>query len=255
MIVRTDRFALHVNAYVAYYARAFATHESSKGSAPDDRMDSVLVAKLGGCSDDPCANKALAGTPFAAELATYLADTWVSDADDARRSLVNAVGGILALEDLIAPTLATQMGRTWPNDPIDVFFARAPRVDPSGRDGPLVDTQGECFGNDALLECVFTHAVETLLPESELGKGVAEARATQSESDKPKSDAAVPCLAALAVDAAVTAADAHYRPTRRFAEACAPGLRVWLGDTWAKRMKGEIEAKAFGGELVGAMAR
>jgi hypothetical protein len=246
IIVRTDRFALHVNAYVAYYARV---------SPPSESMDPTLVERLAACSDDASAKTALAGSPYATGLGAYLVDTWTSDAEEAQRDLTRVVGPVLALEELLAPALASQMGRTWPNEAIDVFFARAPRVDPSGRDGPLIDTQGECFGSSALLECVFTRAVETLLPESELGKGIAEARAAQGEAARQKSEAALPCAAALAVDAAVTAADGHFKPTPRFAEACPPSLRVWLGDAWGRRMKGETEARKFGTELVEAMAR
>jgi hypothetical protein len=255
VIVRTGRFAIHVNAYVAYYARAFSTEETASDPGADRLMDSAMVTKLGACSDDPCAKRAFVGSPYAVGLDGYLNDVWADDADDGRRTMSRIGASLLELEDLISPALASQIGRVWPNDSIDIFLARAPRVDPSGRDGALIDTQGECLGNDALLECLFTRALELLLPESDLGKGIEEARAKQDDAAKSKTVLAIPCVAALAVDAAVTAAIHRYQPTRRFAEACAPNLRVWLGDTWAKRMKKEIEAKDFGAQLVATMAK
>jgi hypothetical protein len=263
VIIRTGRFAIHVNAYVYYYARSVTPRSKASGEAPagtsgemdpSQGLDSALLTQLGGCSDDVCAKALFAGKSYAAGLVGYLRDSWADDSDDGRREVGRSGTPLMELEDLLAPALATQIGRVWPNEPIDVYLASAADIDPSGREGPLIDTRGECFAGSALLECLFTRAVEELIPESDLGRGIAEARAALDETSQRKGDAAVPCVAALAVDAAVTAADRHYRPTRRFAEACAPSLRPWLGDAWAKRMKGDLSAREFGAKLVQEMA-
>jgi hypothetical protein len=261
IVLRTGRFAIHANAYVAYYASALstgamsATGATDTGVGVDARVDDAFVVRLGACSDDPSARAALGSSPFAAGLDAYLKDRWSDDADDAQRSVATADGAVLTFEDLVAPALASQIGRVWPSDPIDVYVARASGVDSSGRSGPLLDTQGECFVGGALLECLLTRAVEVLLPGSELGRGIDEARARLDEAGRAKSDGALACVAALSVDAAVSAAVRAYQPTRRFAEACPARLRGWLADTWAKRMKGDVEAKAFGTGLVEEMAR
>jgi hypothetical protein len=254
VIVRTGRFAIHVNAYVTYYAaEGVAAEDKSEGGA-EASLDAAFLSKLGACSDDPCAVRVL-GPSHAAKLGAYLEDHWTDDSDDAQRSVGRVASPVLTFEDLVAPTLASQIGRVWPSDPVDVFVARAQRVDPSGRTGPLLDTQGECFAEGALLECLLTRAVEELLPESDVGRAITEARAKLDDAGREKCETAIACVAALSVDAAVTAALHHYQPTRRFAEACPASLRSWLADNWMKRMKNEIEAKAFGAALVEAMAR
>jgi hypothetical protein len=135
-----------------------------------------------------------------------------------------------------------------------VYLARGARFDPSGREGPVIDTHGECFEDHALLECVLTRAIELMLPDSELGRAIEEARASLDDRAREVTLAAVPCVAALAVDVAVSAADPRFKPTRRFAAACAPDLREWLSDAWTKRMHGDETAKAFGAKLVVRMA-
>jgi|HubBroStandDraft_2_1064218.scaffolds.fasta_scaffold135224_2 hypothetical protein len=255
VIVRTGRFAIHLNAYVEYLAGRVGpgARDASEEGRPHD-LDPDLVTKLEGCSDDRCAKAAFTGTREIEGLDGYLRETWPRDSDDARRAVGRSGTPLMELEDVIAPALASQIGRTWPNEPIDVYLARAPEIDPSGREGSLIDTEGECFGGRALLECLFTRAVEVLLPESDLGRGIDEARAALDALSRTKTDAAALCVAALAVDAAVGAADAGYRPTRRFSEACAPSLRPWLGDSWAKRIRGDLGAREFGAKLVEAMA-
>jgi hypothetical protein len=254
VIVRTGRFAIHVNAYVQYYARAVAADRgaASETSSPP-RLDADLASRLGACSDDACAKAALTGTSYAEGLDGYLHDTWADDSDEARRAVGLSGTPLMAFEDLLAPALAAQIGRVWPNEPVDVYLARAPGVDPSGREGAVIDTQGECFGASALLECLFTRGVEVLLPESDLGRGIEAARAALDESSRKRTEAAAPCIAALAVDAAVTATDPRYRPTRRFDQVCDPNVRAWLGTAWAKRMKGDLAAREFGTQLVEAM--
>jgi hypothetical protein len=258
VIIRTGRFAIHMNAYVQYYARVVAGVGVREGASPETSsrgaVDSFLVTKLGVCSDDACARAAFTGRPYGEGLDDYLRETWADDSDAARRAVGLSGTSLLAFEDLLAPALATQIGTVWPNGAIDVFVARAPEVDPSGREGSLIDTQGECFAGDALLECLFTHGVEMLLAKSDLGQGIEAARAALDEPSRRKTDAAVPCIAALAVDAAVAAVDLRYRPTRRFVEACAPSLRPWLGAFWAKRIKGELLAREFGARLIQSMS-
>jgi len=268
VIVRTSRFAIHVNAYVAYYARAIsaraglpegtdagALETTDAGEADGDRGALVArVTALGRCSDDACARAALDGTPYAAGLDGYLREKWGEDANDARHALGRVGTPILELEDLLAPTLATQIGRVWPSDPVDVYLARGEGAAPEGRRGALIDTEGECFSDRALLECLLTRALEVLLPDSEVGRGIEEARTSLDEPSRERARGAAACLAALAVDAALTAADPRYRPTMRFARACVPGVRPWLVDAWARRMKGELPAREFGAILAQTMA-
>jgi hypothetical protein len=260
VVVRTERFAVHVNAYVDYYAWS-----RSSGAS----LDQVLVARLGACSNDRCAKDALADQPSVAGadapdgnlvpvadgLDRYLRETWADHEQEARRTLGRTGSPLMDLEDVIAPALATQIGRLWPEEPIVVYLARGSRMDPSGREGPVIDAHGECFEGDALLECLFTRAVETMLPDSDLGRGIEEARAKLDEHGRDVTLAAVPCVAALAVDVAMAAADPRYKPTRRFASACAPSVRDWLGDAWVKRMRGDETAKAFGAKLVERMTK
>src|SRR5579859_4515115 len=53
VVVRTGRFAIHANAYVDYYA--WSRQDPREGLDPD------VVARLGACSDDPCARAAIDG--------------------------------------------------------------------------------------------------------------------------------------------------------------------------------------------------
>ena len=257
VVVRTERFAVHVNAYVDFYAWS-----RSSGTS----LDQDLVARLGACTNDRCAKDALAGAegregdlvprpPAGDELDRYLRETWADHEQEARRTLGRTGSPLMDLEDVIAPALATQIGRVWPDEPIVLYMARGARIDPSGREGPVIDAHGECFEGDALLECLFTRAIETMLPESDLGRGIEEARAKLDDHGRDATRAAVPCVAALAVDVAMAAADPRYKPTRRFAAACAPPVRDWLGDAWVKRMRGDETAKAFGARLVETMSR
>jgi hypothetical protein len=243
VVVVTARFALHANAYVDFYAWS-----RERGTS----LDQAMVARLGACSNDRCAKDALAD--IGGGLDAYLHESWPDHEQESRRILGVTGSPIMNLEDSVAPALATQLGRLWPDEPVVVYLARGVGLDPSGREGPVIDTHGECFEDHALLECVLTRAVEVMLPESELGRAIEQARANLDERARAATFAAVPCVAALAVDVAVAAADPRFKPTRRFAEACAPDLREWLSDAWVKRMHGEETAKALGAKLVEKMA-
>jgi hypothetical protein len=245
--VRTGRFAIHTNAYVDYYAWS-----RDRGT----RLDLDLVARLGACSDDMCAKDVLAvGKAGGAEgLETFLRESWTDHEQEARRTLGRVGSPLMDLEDVLAPTLATQIGRVWSEEPIVVYLARGADIDPSGREGPVIDTHGECFEDEALLECLLTRALEVLLPESDLGRAIEEARAPLDDRGRAATAIAVPCVAALAADVAVAAATARYKPTRRFAEACPSSVRKWLGDAWARRMHGDDTARAFGTKLVEQIA-
>jgi hypothetical protein len=249
VVVRTGRFAIHANAYVDYYAWSLGV---------DEDLDPDRVARLGACSDDPCAREALARSPGGAPaqgLDAFLRETWVDHEQEARRILGLTGSSVMSYEDSVAPTLATQLGTIWPDEPAIAYLARGARLDPTGREGAVIDTHGECFEGGALLECLLTRAVEVRLPDSELGRAIDDARASLSEPEREATRAAIPCVAALAVDVALAAADPQFKPTRRFAAACAPRLREWLSDTWAKRIHGDITATAFGTQLVDVMAR
>jgi hypothetical protein len=240
--VRTGRFAIHTNAYVDYYAWS---------REPGTRLDLDLVARLGACSDDMCAKDVLAvGKAGAEGLDAFLRESWTDHEQEARRTLGRVGSPLMDFEDVVAPTLATQIGRLWPDEPIVVYLARGADIDPSGREGPVIDTHGECFEDDALLECLLTRALEVQLPNSDLGRAIEEARVPLDERGRAATATAVPCVAALASDVAVAAATARYKPTRRFAEACPAALRKWLSDAWARRMHGDDTAKAFGAKLV-----
>jgi hypothetical protein len=156
------------------------------------------------------------------------------------------------LEDVLAPTLARQIGKVWPDDPIVVFVAHASgRLDSNGgRDGAVIDAGGECFGGDALLECLFTRALEVLLPESDLGRALEQEGARRGDVSRAASAGFLACVAALATDAAVAATEARYTPTRRFVTVCSEPARAWLEGEWPKRMHGDESAKAFAVRLV-----
>jgi hypothetical protein len=252
VIVRTSRFAIHANGYVDFYADAFATLPAeSSGAGAALLLDAPLVAKLGACSDDPCARSALVGTGFGG-LDDFLRTTWAAHESDARRMLGSHGTSLMDLEDVLAPTLARQIGKVWPDDPIVVFVAHAGgRLDSNGgRDGAVIDAGGECFGGDALLECLFTRALEVLLPESDLGRALEEEGTRRGDVSRAASAGFVACVAALATDAAVAATEARYTPTRRFVTVCSEPARAWLEGEWPKRMHGDESAKAFAVRLV-----
>ncbi len=240
--MRTGRFAIHTNAYVDYYAWSLDREKA---------LDQDLALRLGACSDDRSARDAL---PDAGGLDAFLREGWVDHEQEARRILGVTGSPVMTFEDTIGAALATQIGRLWPDEPIAVYLARGSHIDPSGREGPVIDTHGECFEHDALIECLFTRAVEVLLPESELGRAIEAARAHLDDRARDATFAALPCVAALSVDVAVTAALHRYTPTRRFAAACAPELRERLSDAWARRLRGDATASELGAKVVEMMA-
>jgi hypothetical protein len=254
VIVRTSRFSIHANAYVDFYAGARAVGAlatEGRDGDPAAILDPQLVTKLGTCSDDPCAKSALLGTDEGA-LGNFLRATWPAHAIGARRTLGRSGTPLMELEDVIAPTLARQVGVAWPNDPIVVYVANEEgrRGPIGGRDGAVLDVEGDCFEGDALLECLFTRALDVLMPDSELGRAIEEERGRLSSAGRAASAGVVPCVATLAAATAVAATEAHYRPTRRFISVCSEPARTWLEGEWPKRMRGDESPKAFAAKLV-----
>lgn len=253
VIVRTSRFSIHANAYVDFYAgaRGGALATEGRDGGPASLLDPELVTKLGRCSDDPCAKSALFGTREGA-LGDFLRDTWPAHAIGARRALGRSGTPLMELEDVIAPTLARQVGIAWPNDPIVVYLANEEgrRGPIGGRDGAILDVEGDCFEGDALLECLFTRALDVLMPDSELGRAIEEERARLRPMGQEAGAGVTPCVATLAAATAVAATEAHYRPTRRFISVCSEPERAWLEGEWPKRMRGDESPKAFATKLV-----
>jgi hypothetical protein len=258
IIVRTSRFAIHANAYVDFYAtgRASTREATSSDAGASFLLEPPLVVKLGACSDDPCARNALVGTPLGA-LDDFLHGTWAEHESEARRVVGRNGTPLMELEDVLAPALGRQIGVVWPNDPIVVYVAHEEgRLDEvGGRDGAVLDIEGDCFEGNALLECLFTRALEVLLPDSELGRAFEEARAGQSEADRTESAGVTPCVAALAADVAVASAERRYTPTRRFVTVCSEPARAWLGREWPKRVRRDESPKEFAANLVGEWVR
>jgi len=258
VVVRTSRFAIHANAYVDFYAAArvapLRSENGDAGAAP--LLDAPLVAKLGACSDDPCAKSSLVGTPFDG-LDAFLHDTWAAHEIDTRRTLGRSGTPLMNSEDALAPTLARQIGIVWPNDPVVVYVAHAKRQFDmgGGRDGAVLDVDGECLDGNALLECLFTRALEVLLPDSELGRALEEERARLEGSPSFTSADLLACIAALASDAAVAAIEQRYTPTRAFVARCSERQRAWLADEWPRRMHGEESPRVFAARLVAEAAR
>jgi hypothetical protein len=253
VIVRTSRFSIHANAYVDFYASGGAGALATEGrdGSPASLLDPELVTKLGQCSDDPCAKSALFGTREGA-LGDFLRETWPAHAIGARRTLGRSGTPLMELEDVIAPTLARQVGIAWPNEAIVVYIANEEgrRGPIGGRDGAVLDVEGECFEGDALLECLFTRALDVLMPDSELGLAIEEEGARLRASGRADGAGVTPCVAALAAATAVAATEAHYRPTRRFISVCSEPERAWLEGEWPKRMRGDESPKAFAAKLV-----
>jgi hypothetical protein len=253
VIVRTSRFSIHANAYVDFYAGTSASslrvERPDAGSPP--RLDAALVAKLGACSDDPCARNLLSETRFTA-LGDFLRDTWAAHETDARRTLGRNGTPLMELEDALAPVLARQIGIVWPDDPIVLYVAHEDRQDAAegGRDGAVLDAGGDCFERNALLECLFTRALEALMPDSELGRAIEEEGTRRGAASLSSIDGFMACVAALATDAAVAAAERHYTPTRHFVTVCSEPARAWLAVEWPKRLRGDESARAFGVRLV-----
>lgn len=256
--VRTSRFAIHSNAYVDFYVSALSSSLSADGA---DRgalplLDANLVAKLGACSHDLCAKSALVETPLD-RLDGFLAEAWGAHESEARRLLGREGTPLMNLEDALAPALARQIGIEWPSDPFVVYLAHAQgRFDESGgRQGAVLDVQGECFEGGALLECLFTRALEVLLPASALGRAIAEEGARFDDGGRAAPKDLLPCLASLATDAAVAAGERHYRPTRRFVTVCSPQERMWLADEWSKRLREQESPREFAAKLLAEAVR
>ncbi len=254
VIVRTSYFSIHSNAYVDFYAgasaRSLPVGSSGAGSLPLV-LDAPLVAKLGTCSDDPCAKDALVGTGLGA-LDDFLRDTWAAHESEARRTLGRDGTPLMELEDALATALARQIGAVWPADPIVVYLAHeGGRLDAEGgRDGAVIDVEGECFGGGALLECLFTRALEGVLRESELGRTVRDELARRGDATGAADTRFMACVAALATGAAVAAAERRYTPTRRFITVCSEPERAWLAAEWPKRARGDESPRAFASRLV-----
>jgi len=258
VVVRTSRFAIHANAYVDFYAAtrvaSLPSQEGDAGAIPV--LDATLVGRLGACSDDPCAKSALVGTPFD-ELDTFLHDTWAAHEIDTRRTLGRSGTPLMNSEDVLAPTLARQIGIVWPNDPIVAYVAHAKRQFDvgGGRDGAVLDVDGECLDGNALLECLFTRALEVLLPDSELGRALEEARGRLEGAQSFTSAGLLACVAVLASDAAVAALEQRYTPTRAFVARCSERQRAWLADEWPRRMHGEESPQVFAARFVAEAVR
>lgn len=271
LAVGLDWISLRANAYVELHASLAAAARGAslppagldtavtvyRRALADDDADELLARStraLSTCTDDRCAEAALAPTPFAGAFARSLgpfAAAWTERATTTR-SAIEVVRGVLSAEtDGLFRRLEEDLAVATPHDPalVDVV-AEAP---PAGREAifPVVlGARSGCFRkvpgarrvqDTHVIDCVFAHALRAVRRDSAI------AAVLDRELGPIEGARAWDVLVCHAVATTLAAWErAHVSPMRRSAAAIEPRVLEWLAERWAGRASGETPAPSFG---------
>jgi hypothetical protein len=268
-----DHLVLRSSAYVELHAWLAAAGRDTAAPPPglegastayrkalgnDDR--DLLLARttyaLESCTDDACAARALAGTPFerpfAGSLSTFVARWWLERASSVRGAVELVRSAVSPESDAVLERIVMDLAITWPPEPVAVVIVSdAP---PAGRDAlvpAVVAARGTCFrrsqseplADARALDCVFVHALTQLQSRSEVGRALEKELGGAGES----AARAWQLLVVHAVAATMTAwRKEHLSAMRRSAIAVEPEVCAWLAEHWPERRAGESESSFAG---------
>ncbi len=271
LAVGLDQISLRANAYVELHCWLAAAARGASLPPPgldaaigpyrralsDDDADELLARTtraLSECTDDRCAEGALANAPFGGAFARALprfSDRSWSERAGASRAAIEIARAVLTEEtDALVRRLEDDLAIARPHDPAPVdVVAEAP---PPGQDAivPVVlAAHGTCFakaeaGGRAqearILDCVLVQAMRGLRSRSTL------AAVLERELGPREAARAWDALVSHAVAATLTAWEPrHLSPMRRSALATEPRVLEWLAESWRARASGEQPAQAF----------
>lgn len=264
LIVRTDRFELHANAWLDLHAwlvhRARAEGTRDLESAPFDReileyaaalrdakddraADEDALARLRRCHDDRCATEALGptpfGPPFARALPAYVQIAW-NRRSAVARGAIERTTPLLRYESDLADGLAKDLGLTEEAERVRLDVVAH---DAGGRAGPgVLAAGGPCFFADGILECAFFAWARANAPKLELARAIKKGVST--ERARRLWDAVV----AYAIVVRVQERTNHRSWLAKKLTESEPELAKWLAREWPKRRAGEA-AQSFAERL------
>jgi hypothetical protein len=264
LIVRTEHFELHANAWVDLHAwlvhrartegardlesapfeREIREYAAALRGAKDERAaDEDALTRLRRCHDDRCATDALAptpfGPPFARALPTYVQIAW-NRRSAAARGAIERAAPLLRFESDLTDGLAKDLGL--PEEPERVRLDVVAH-DAGGRAGPgLLAAAGPCFVGDAILECAFFAWARANAPKLELARAIK--KGVSAERARRLWDAVV----AYAIVVRVQERTNHRSWLAKKLTESEPELAKWLAREWPKRRAGEA-AQSFAERL------
>jgi hypothetical protein len=233
------------------------TRRAYARSLQDDDEDLLLARTtraLSRCSDDRCANAAVAaegfGRSYERALPFFVAQAWLSRAGPAWIGIEAshaALGAIGPAGDALCARAASDLGVTWPDHavPVDVV-SEAPPVGRAALVPVTLATRGRCFVPDRssgnrpdervdrarILDCVLVHALLAAQQEGRLHAGPIHA-ALVRDLGEHDGERAWSLLVIHSVAAIMTGWEPKHRSVyRRSAEAVERSMLEWLAAEW-----------------------
>jgi hypothetical protein len=267
LVIGTERFELHANAYVALHTwlwdtarqpdRASDAERAMDAFAPDVAAyrnalasgapapsDADLVERLRACVDDACARAAVRATPFEAAfgeaLPRYVQSAWHEHAATSRAAMERATP-LLRHEAALVRTVSKDlaMAEGGARTRLDVVA----HSESERAAGGVVGARGACFAADGILECGLFAMGMAGLGRSKL------AAALRAHMGPRELTVLWGNLVAWVVAQHVQAVTGRGSRLERFLKESEPRLARWLARAWPE-WRADRDAAAFAKRIV-----